>query len=380
MIKKITGLIIIFSCTIFAQVNPAATDIEFYPYSASDTFLARAEANTINENLLVVYTNRISTTTLYARTVTPAGVVGPQRIVASNVNGGFHDLTWHPAAKRYMLIFKDGIDLKVRVIRANGSFAGGVKKVTTYSNGEFRIGPANKKRFILYYLRGDKLVAMSLKKNGKKFKSEKTLVSKTNGQFSFKNGWFYLSKAMMNDKNESVIIYMFKHKFSKVAEMKALKIDHKLNEIATLPVASVSAPFNGILFAEYDTANKVYGIVFGNSFKIFNEFSKWPANWKKLPTTRIPTQLEYDSVSEQFALLSTYQWEIAGNDQGAKFYMSFFNKSGIFTLTEMLIHSLYNDTVNYGSLQLGFNPGGLYLITWGWDYPTHGGFFGRYFN
>ena len=383
MILRPILLILLFCSTLFAQVDPPATNIEFYPSSASDSFYARVKANTINENLLVVYQNRLfnNSNNIYCRTLSPSGQLGIQRVVASGLtSSGKMDLVWHPDAKRYMLVFVDGTDLKVRVIRATGKFAGGVKKINTYTSGDFSITPAKNKRFVLFFLRDADLVAMSLRKNGKIFKSEKVLISHSGGVFKLINPGYHISKGMMTNDKESVIFYLFEYNKQVSGTLRCLKVDHKLNEIGDQAVGDLTAPFSDSLFAEYHPEKQVYFVLMDGKYKIYRYNSVMQTIWKPSPLAQTPTGICFDPVSQQFALLSTYHWEISGTNQGARFYMSFINSGGTFVTTEMLVHFLYNDTVNFSSIQVGFNPGGLYLITWGWDYPTHGGFFGRFFN
>lgn len=382
MVRNIVTLILAFSAFGFAQVQPPDASITFYSGGSSETTIARAEANTLNENILVVY-NSVTDFSVYAQMVAPDGKTTKQIKLSPWNNSSNWDLCWHPQAKRYMFVYKDGTDIKVRILKATGVPVGGEKKVTNYSNGEIRIGPANKKRFIVYFQRNVDLVAISLKKNGNKFKSETVLVKKSGTPFSFPNSGYSISKAMMNNNNESVVMYLFKYDSFKSGSIRVIKTDHKLKIWETGEIAQVVAPINnkgGNFLVDYDKINEVYGVVFDDKYLIWKESFKTAAKLTQIQTVSTPTHLEWDPVSEQFGLLSSYFYGSSAPSSGAYWYMSWMDKAGGFIAKETMVLNYNGSAVNAGSVWLAFNHQGIYLLTYGRENASKGGFFGWIFN
>lgn len=380
MTRLVLGLLVILSSMLYAQVDHPDQYITL-GIGSENYYTTLIAENTINDNFLIVAIKEDGPyTDIICRTVTPAGTVNPAYTLADNQN---HiraiDLVWHPLANRYMVAFYDGVNVSVRNIQANGKPLGGLKKVTTYNNNALQLSAADKKRFVLFLSRDDKLTAISLRKNGKIFKSEKTLVDLSSG--SYQNPSFRIANAVMNKEKESLAYFVFNHKLQRGATISTISVDHKLNVKNVRELTSFSnAENSGVFSADYNPENRSHTVAFGSKFFSYSDAVSKINKIVSMSDTEWILKVRYDPFSKTFVLLSYYAWENPPSDQGTRIYMRKFKTTQALFFLRNTLYTHTGNEINGSSINIAYNWLGNYLLSYAPENPSQGGLKGIIFD
>jgi hypothetical protein len=328
-------LLLVLLCTVYlaAQEPPAYVDLTLSSSEYGWRFVPLG--TTVDDNIVLFYTvhplwggNRM----LKSCVISPTGALGPLRVLATPVDLFVMDAVWHPAVKRFMVVYISGTALYARSVRADGSPGGPAVKVNDYDGDYVSLAYTNKRKFVLFIARDGQVVGQVLKKNGKKFKSEIKLTNFT-GTVSA-----YPVDAATKADGNAVAYYASYDYIPDKLTPSLLSVDHKLNVLEDFEIASgMTTQRDQVFVGAYDPNSRTHAV----AWDLYN----YPANNRKyccvdesgatvmpptaLPKDVSPESLVYDPSGKRFALLYRKHTINASDEiEYTRLYLFIFNPKG----------------------------------------------------
>ncbi len=219
------AMLLMFALPCAAQEPPTETNLTLGGPEGGYARKLMPMGNTVNDNIDLFFKDRDTYDNsdpfpIVFRIIYPSGNMGPRITLVDDVNPTEWLVAWHPAAKRYLLVYiKDG-KVYAMSVRPNGTHLK-ARYVCDYLDNWMALTWARKKRFVLLLKRKGDIVGQVLKRQGKKVGSETTVVDTTTDKVTVGSA--------STQKDGIAVLYYGLQRGSGGTSLRMLRMDHKLN-------------------------------------------------------------------------------------------------------------------------------------------------------
>ena len=369
------SFILMTALPLAAQAPSATTDLTIN-VSATPGVI-HCLGNTLNNNILVFYDDyTYSGRHLYCREIRPNGSMGPERTITTDIDTATHwwHVTWHPYAKRYMIIYLKNGAIYARALQVDGKNASPERKVTNYSERWMRVAWTFKKKFVVFYHIAGQVAGQGLRKNAKKYKNQQILTGVRSGEA--------LPLDAATEDDGTAVVYYANYRSGPGTMRPALvRVNHKLKILGQFfitqayGVVSKYSRFVG----NYDTTHQRHSIVWYDGGARYCTFDK-AGNFVQAPTTLAGIQtinnLAYDPAANQFALFN-YLYKSLGVG-GADFYYTVYDHQGTVVASQILLAQENRNEIDAAGF--GYARNGNHVTAWGLEYSGAHGVYARLYH
>jgi hypothetical protein len=323
--------------------------------------------NTLNSDFVVFY-DHYSGSNYNLKTVlihAGGGPLGAVHLVSNNVQINYWfawDAAWHPKAKRYVVVYKVGNKLYARAVGVGGAPLSAERFICNYDGNYIDVTWAAKNKFVVFLQRDGQLVGQALRKNARKYKGEKQLVS-------LETGVSYPLDAASEEDGTAVAYYARYWVSPGEADICVLRVDEKLNilddfdQVSDLPAADET--FARFVRGNYDPVSKTHSVAYRIGagparYTTFKKDGTWVSHPKNLPTDSRPWALLYDPVKKRFAVFYFTLNYYEGKDH-AQLYLTVYKPNGKIVSADNLLKVTDSEI---DALGCGFNKTGKTFLGW----------------
>ena len=272
------------------------------------------------------------------------------------------DVVWHPVAKRYMAVFRVGGKLFARAIGVGGVPLSGPKFVCNYDGTYLHVAWAARRKFVVFLQRGDQVSGQALRRNCRKFKGEKQLVSLV-------TGISYPLDAASEEDGTAVAYYARYWDSPGEADVCVLRVDYKLNVLDDFDqvsdLAASSQYLTRYIHGNYDPKSRTHSIAYRvgagpAKYMTFKKDGTWVSKPKNLPSDSAPRSLLYNPIKKRFVVFFFKLNYFDGRDH-SEFYHTVYRPNGKIVVADRLLKR--TDSEN-DACACGFNKTGKIFLGW----------------